>query len=191
MKKLLILLLSFITTTGFASSVVFYNTFADYSSKKGEVVGEYEKLSVVNSLITLKVNDGSKSVRYRNEELDKIWGFEAGGIVYRVKNDNVYEVVYIGKKIFIYEGAFLRMSYNKPDYVNGQDKIGSVYFSMEPETIMNNYSEDKGEVVSYLIKTYPQLKKQFECINSFAKEYRKKFYFTNVIKCLKEYDNEN
>lgn len=190
MKKTIILALYACLTSLFGSPVVFYKTYKDYVAKKGEVKGEFKSLTSDVIKHTLKVVENGETVKYKEEALGEIWAFEAGGLVYRVVDGGLFEAVYIGEKISVYEPAYNRMLYKKSDYVPGQGKLTRAKFAIDPNQsrLDDLYCDKKGIVSAYIQERYPQLKSAFECINGFADMYDKKFHATNVFKCFIEYD---
>ena len=175
-----------------ASPVLFYKTHEDYKIKKSLNVGEFKELYIGNALTSIKVTENGKKRSYENKELEKVWAFEIDGILFKYYKGQIFEFMYAGDKVFVYENANHRINAVNEGkaYTPGDDKYSVLYFSTGIEKNLTLIQTSlKGKIKENLRKTYPQLSNVFDNLEKLYED-RKAYTLQKAVKCFSDFDKE-
>ncbi len=175
-----------------ASPVIFYNSYADYKAKKGDNKGEFKKLSISDTRTSLLVIQNDKKKEYNHKDLEKLWGFEMDGVLFRHNGGNLYEVLYLGEKVTVYESALNRMNAINEGkaYTPGSAKYDLISFCAGNEgEVALLLATMKGKIKENLRKQFPQFSNIFDCMENLYKD--KDSYTTmKAVKCFQDFDKK-
>lgn len=190
-RFIFLLSIFFVSNLSNAQKLTVYNSYQDYTDKKGDIYDEYDNLSTSFSGYTLKLYKGEEKVKVLCKD---IWGFEYGGNLFRIVADKggFPCMLRSSGKICYYENGTAHINMIRDKSKKGQTIQGGIYYISE--TI--NSSIEPLNLFKFK-KTHPEI---IECLKEKGKTKPRKTFMTseevNVFQqeltreCFEEYNKQ-
>lgn len=189
-KLFLLLSVHCLVISTYAQKLTVYNSYQDYTDKRGDIYDEYDNLSTSFSGYTLRLYKGEEKVKVLCRD---IWGFEYGGNLFRIADSKSGFPCMLRSsgKVCYYENGTAHINMIRDKSKNGQTIQGGIYYISETIT-----SSIEPLSMKKIKQTDPSI---IECLKEKMSERRKTFMSADDVnqmqqdctrECFEEYNRK-